>query len=234
MVTAWCCWVAPVRLRRAMSPDTQALRPSSQQLVLVSSRPASSTMSFGFEERRLPLTLMCRFALQRRPHHRARQASSAATASTRRWGFQMRGIVIAWRPGLAALTREGLRNRQRSYFQIHPRHLLSRSVRCGLCGGAIGQVGERILVTGRAAKTSPPSESRTSRDLERRFDLMKLVEAVGIEPTSESPRRQASTSIADYLLLSLLGPPIGGISERPAPKVSSRTPEQGLGPVTRI
>ena len=62
----------------------------------------------------------------------------------------------------------------------------------------------------------------------------ELVEAVGIEPTSESPRRQASTSIADYLLLSLLGPPIGGISERPAPKVSSRTPEQGLGPVTRI
>ena len=38
----------------------------------------------------------------------------------------------------------------------------------------------------------------------------------------------------EHLLLSLLGPPIGGISERPAPKVSSRTPEQGLGPVTRI
>ena len=82
----------------------------------------------------------------------------------------------------------------------------------------------------RARRPGPGSP----RDLGRRFDLAELVEAVGIEPTSESPRRQASTSIADYLLLSLLGPPTGGISERPAPKVSSRTPEQGLGPVTRI
>src|SRR5262245_25145341 len=63
---------------------------------------------------------------------------------------------------------------------------------------------------------------------------LTLVEAVGIEPTSGNPRRQASTSIADYLLLSLPGPPIGRISERPAPAFSSRTPERGLGPVTRM
>jgi hypothetical protein len=81
---------------------------------------------------------------------------------------------------------------------------------------------------------NPPSESRISLRPRTAGRPYELVEAVGIEPTSGNPRRQASTSIADYLLLSLLGPPIGGISERPAPKVSSRTPEQGLGPVTRI
>jgi len=62
-----------------------------------------------------------------------------------------------------------------------------------------------------------PPGPRSAQGPGTRFDLVALVEAVGIEPTSESPRRQASTSIADYLLLSLLDPPIGGISERPAP-----------------
>jgi hypothetical protein len=44
-----------------------------------------------------------------------------------------------------------------------------------------------------------------------------LVEAVGIEPTSGNPQQQASTSIADSLLLSPLGSPTGRISEQPAP-----------------
>ena len=56
---------------------------------------------------------------------------------------------------------------------------------------------------------------------------LQVVEAVGIEPTSGNPRRQASTSIADYLVLSLPGPPIGRITGRPAPK--SLTPHPGAG-----
>jgi len=44
-----------------------------------------------------------------------------------------------------------------------------------------------------------------------------LVEAVGIEPTSGNPRRQASTSLAGFLQLSPLSPPTGGLLERPAP-----------------
>jgi hypothetical protein len=39
------------------------------------------------------------------------------------------------RPG-----KRGYEVRQRSYVQTHPTHLLSGSLRCGVCGGAIGQV----------------------------------------------------------------------------------------------
>jgi len=44
-----------------------------------------------------------------------------------------------------------------------------------------------------------------------------MVEAVGIEPTSGNPLRQASTSIAGCLLLSPPLPPTGWLSGRPAP-----------------
>lgn len=50
------------------------------------------------------------------------------------------------------------------------------------------------------------------------FDLVALVEAVGIEPTSGNPPRQASTSIAGSFLLSPPLPPTGWLSGRPAPK----------------
>src|SRR5207249_11973618 len=70
---------------------------------------------------------------------------------------------------------------------------------------------------------------RSARGFGRRFELITLVEAVGIEPTSGNPRRQASTSIADFLLLSPPGPPIGGISERPAPISLAPHPGAGLG-----
>jgi DNA invertase Pin-like site-specific DNA recombinase len=36
--------------------------------------------------------------------------------------------------------KRGYEVRQRSYVQTHPTHLLSGSLRCGVCGGAIGQV----------------------------------------------------------------------------------------------
>ena len=58
---------------------------------------------------------------------------------------------------------------------------------------------------------------------------LRLVEAVGIEPTSGNPWRQASTSIADFLLLSLPGPPIGGISGWPAPESLAPHPGAGIG-----
>jgi DNA invertase Pin-like site-specific DNA recombinase len=38
------------------------------------------------------------------------------------------------------LGKRGYEVRQRSYVQTHPTHLLSGSLRCGVCGGAIGQV----------------------------------------------------------------------------------------------
>ena len=34
----------------------------------------------------------------------------------------------------------GFEGRQRSYVEVHPPHLLSGALRCGVCGGAIGQV----------------------------------------------------------------------------------------------
>jgi hypothetical protein len=46
-------------------------------------------------------------------------------------------ITRTWprRPG-----RRGFEGRQRSYVETHPPHLLSGALRCGVCGGAIGQV----------------------------------------------------------------------------------------------
>ena len=60
-------------------------------------------------------------------------------------------------------------------------------------------------------------------------DSLHLVEAVGIEPTSGNPRQQASTSIADLLLLSPPGPPTGWISGQPAPQDLAPHPGAGLG-----
>jgi hypothetical protein len=37
-------------------------------------------------------------------------------------------------------NQRGYKARQRSYIQTHPTHLLSGSLRCGLCGGGMGQV----------------------------------------------------------------------------------------------
>src|SRR5262249_37005596 len=70
---------------------------------------------------------------------------------------------------------------------------------------------------------------RSPRPLGQRFELIARVEAVGIEPTSGNPWRQASTSIADFLLLSLPGPPTGWISGRPAPKDLAPHPGAGIG-----
>jgi hypothetical protein len=50
---------------------------------------------------------------------------------------------------------------------------------------------------------------------------VKLVEAVGIEPTSGNPQPQASTSIADLLYgVSSRGTPVGRITAGPASMVS--------------
>jgi hypothetical protein len=64
-----------------------------------------------------------------------------------------------------------------------------------------------------------------------RFELVALVEAVGIEPTSGNPPRQASTSIAGCLLLSPPLPPTGWLSGRPAPKSLAPHPRAGFGAV---
>jgi hypothetical protein len=57
----------------------------------------------------------------------------------------------------------------------------------------------------------------------------RLVEAVGIEPTSGNPPRQASTSIAGCLVLSPPIPPTGWLSGRPAPKSLAPHPRAGFG-----
>src|SRR6202162_1486529 len=62
-----------------------------------------------------------------------------------------------------------------------------------------------------------------------RFELVALVEAVGIEPTSGNPPRQASTSIAGCLVLSPPIPPTGWLSGRPAPKSLAPHPRAGCG-----
>jgi hypothetical protein len=71
---------------------------------------------------------------------------------------------------------------------------------------------------GTIARPNRLRDPRPFRGLGGRFDLVTLVEAVGIEPTSGNPLRQASTSIAGYLLLSPPLPPTGWLSGRPAPK----------------
>src|SRR5262249_18824257 len=51
--------------------------------------------------------------------------------------------VQRWREIEHTWPRRGQRGyaaRQRSYVQTHPTHLLSGSLRCGICGGAMGQV----------------------------------------------------------------------------------------------
>lgn len=67
-----------------------------------------------------------------------------------------------------------------------------------------------------------------------RFDFIKMVEAVGIEPTSGNPRQQASTSLAGYLLRLASRPPnrpghrsASSCRSRPAPRsrVWSQSPE---------
>src|SRR6266536_3681654 len=60
-----------------------------------------------------------------------------------------------------------------------------------------------------------------------RFDFIKMVEAVGIEPTSGNPQQQASTSIAGSLVLSPPLPPTGWLSGRPAPRRSRPLPKSG-------
>ena len=70
---------------------------------------------------------------------------------------------------------------------------------------------------------------RGSRGASPRGRSLQMVEAVGIEPTSGNPQQQASTSIADFLQLSLPGPPIGGISRRPAPNDLVPHPGARLG-----
>jgi hypothetical protein len=62
-----------------------------------------------------------------------------------------------------------------------------------------------------------------------RFDFIKMVEAVGIEPTSGNPQPQASTSIAGFLLLSPPDAPTGWISGRPAPLGLTPHPGAGFG-----
>jgi hypothetical protein len=74
-----------------------------------------------------------------------------------------------------------------------------------------------------------PSGPRTRRGPGGRFELVALVEAVGIEPTSGNPWQQASTSIAGFLLLSLPGSPTGRISGQPAPEDLAPHPGAGLG-----
>ena len=53
--------------------------------------------------------------------------------AVRRW----REIEGTWPRGSG---RRGYEVRQRSYVQTHPTHLLSGSLRCGVCAGAVGQV----------------------------------------------------------------------------------------------
>jgi hypothetical protein len=61
------------------------------------------------------------------------------------------------------------------------------------------------------------------------FELVVLVEAVGIEPTSGNPQPQASTPIAGLLYgLSSRGTPIGRITARPA-SLSRSCPEARFG-----
>src|SRR4029077_5851950 len=52
-----------------------------------------------------------------------------------------------------------------------------------------------------------PSGPRSHRGPGGRFDLVEMVEAVGIEPTSGNPRQQASTSLAGYLVRLASRPP---------------------------
>src|SRR5438552_16246520 len=61
-----------------------------------------------------------------------------------------------------------------------------------------------------------------------RLGLDALVEAAGIEPASGNPWRQASTSIAGFLLLSPPGTPTGWISGRPASRGLAPHPETRL------
>ena len=76
-------------------------------------------------------------------------------------------------------------------------------------------------------------------DLGGRFELVVLVEAVGIEPTSENPQPQASTSIVGLLCVSLAPEavqPTGGPRgqphcSRPSPEAKFRASPRNMTPV---
>ena len=84
------------------------------------------------------------------------------------------------------------------------------------------------------SRNRPPSP-RSSRGPGGRFELIRLVEAVGIEPTSEDPRPQASTSMSGLLYDSLaLRPSIRQEDHGASLIYLARPLRQGFGPATRI
>src|SRR2546427_1259338 len=78
-------------------------------------------------------------------------------------------------------------------------------------------------------QAEPPSSPGPGQRPGGRFDFIKMVEAVGIEPTAGNPQQKASTSIAGSLVLSPPFPPTGWLSGRPAPKDLAPYPRAGLG-----
>jgi hypothetical protein len=94
-------------------------------------------------------------------------------------------------------------------------------------GGHPGAGANARRLTQAQASSEVETAVRVSRP--RTAVRVRLVEAVGIEPTSGNPRRQASTSIAGFLLLSPLDPPTGWIFEQPAPHDLAPHPGAGIG-----
>jgi hypothetical protein len=99
-------------------------------------------------------------------------------------------------------------DRARALAPAQGAHMLGRRVRPGNVGPAVRRASGKIFSSETALQA--PELIRACRA------VVEMVEAVGIEPTSGNPPRQASTSIAGCLLLSPPLPPTGWLSGRPA------------------
>jgi hypothetical protein len=67
------------------------------------------------------------------PEQSARRSDEDWAAAQRRWQ-EIDGVFPSKR------RKKGFEGKQRSYVESHPNHLLSGSLKCGACGGAIGLV----------------------------------------------------------------------------------------------